>query len=171
MSPNDREWSEGSPYWKAEGSQPSDVERSTWGQGSWDAEMASRAFHHRREDHDIEDSVQLLIALTAGKAEKSARYIVEKYQYEARQAHHLRQRLEITARQAAAAVDEVYALRRDLAKLREELDRCQATLAGVEADNLTVRIERDRARDERDEARDALQCFERIVLNGGKAND
>lgn len=161
------EWAEGAPYWKAPGSKPSDAERSVWGQGSWDSEMARRQHEHRHEDHDVEDSVQLLISLTAGKAEKSARCLVDKLNYALREAQHFKHRTTISERRAAALNDELHETRRDLARLRDELERANAWGAGVQADNDTLRRDLARARDERDEARHALQCFERIVLNGG----
>jgi chromosome segregation ATPase len=160
------EWAEGAPYWKAPNSKPSDTERSTWGEGSWDAELRDRE-RDRAETYDIGDSVELLISLTAGKAEKSARHIVGKYEQAARDALYFKQRLVIADSARRAAYEEMLRHRQDLAKLRDELERCEAHAAGVQADNDTLRRDIARLRDERDEARNALQCFERIVLNGG----
>mgnify|MGYP000483113697 CR=1 FL=1 len=86
-----------------------------------------------------------------------------------REAQHFKHRTTISERRAAALHDELHEMRRDLARLREELERANAWGAGVQSDNDTLRRDLARARDERDEARQALQCFERIVLNQDKS--
>lgn len=162
------EWAEGSPYWKAPKSEPSDSERSTWGQGSWDAEMRERGWSDSDEVHDVEDSVQLLISLTAGKAEKSARYIIERYEFEHRRANHYATRLAITERLQRSALDEMHSHRRSLAELREQMERVEAWARGVETDNDMLRRDIARLMDQRDEARHALKCFELVVNPGAK---
>lgn len=123
------EWAQGAPYWKAPGVQPSDVERSTHGQGSWDAEMRCREMESASgEIHDMEDSIQLMIALTQGKAEKSARYVAATARWHKEQADQLK-RMEKRAFNAfQRARDDLHAARTDLARLRSRIDRAMQSL-------------------------------------------
>jgi hypothetical protein len=123
------EWFRSHPYHKAEGCQPSDTEKSVYGEGSWDAEARMRAYEAAAgEIHDLDDSIELIRSLTKGVAEKSARYVADTARFYREQAHTMRTIERISWERYQTAQASLHRHREEMAVLRRRIDRAIACL-------------------------------------------
>lgn len=124
----------GPPFHKAQGTQPSSVERGTHGGCEWANTMALRALSHE-ERHELEESIELLKVLTHGKAEASARAVLGYARYQHARCDELEEAVRRHWETETTLRNEIHYQRRDLAMLRDRLRRAAALL----------RIDRDKA--------------------------